>query len=173
MGFTDNPSDDVFLPSGKVRMEVLTEAARQSIHESLRFARDTRWESVRSPHVFMGLLSVADNGVRNWGERLGADLPRLLDQFKELFLQEEGEQEPFLNLNREFLSDNVIRLLRDAFFRANYHCRTKITTMDLLISLFTANNSIVAECFERSIGVTAAKLTEMAVIAEQNSQQQL
>jgi hypothetical protein len=39
--------------------------------------------------------------------------------------------------------------------------------MDLLISLLTATNSIVAECFER-IGVTAAKLTELAVIAEHN-----
>ena len=38
--------------------------------------------------------------------------------------------------------------------------------MDLLISLLTASNSIVAECFER-IGVTAAKLTELAVMAEQ------
>ena len=38
----------------------------------------------------------------------------------------------------------------------------------LLIVLFTASNSIVAECFER-IGVTAAKLTELAVIAEQQS----
>jgi hypothetical protein len=37
--------------------------------------------------------------------------------------------------------------------------------MDLLITLFTAPNSIVAECFER-IGVTAARLTELAVLAE-------
>ena len=36
--------------------------------------------------------------------------------------------------------------------------------MDLLITLFTTPNSIVAECFER-IGVTAAKLTELAVLA--------
>jgi hypothetical protein len=40
-----------------------------------------------------------------------------------------------------------------------------MTPMDLLISLLTTPNSIVAECFER-IGVTAAKLTELAVIAE-------
>jgi hypothetical protein len=37
--------------------------------------------------------------------------------------------------------------------------------MDLLISLLTTAHSIVAECFER-IGVTAAKLTELAVLAE-------
>jgi hypothetical protein len=40
--------------------------------------------------------------------------------------------------------------------------------MDLLISMFTTNGSIVAECFER-IGVTAAKLTELAVMAEQQA----
>jgi hypothetical protein len=37
--------------------------------------------------------------------------------------------------------------------------------------LLTATNSIVAECFER-IGVTAAKLTELAVLAEQEPRAQ-
>jgi hypothetical protein len=59
----------------------------------------------------------------------------------------------------------VIRIFRDAFARAADHRRPRITPMDLLISILTAPNSIVAECFER-IGVTAAKLTELAVIAE-------
>ena len=122
---------------------------------------------MRSPHVFMGLLAVPDAGVHNWGERLQADLSKLLGQFQELFHQEEGEDEAVLVLNREFLSDNVIRLLREAFNRAVDHRRAKITPMDLLISLLTASNSIVAECFER-IGVTAAKLTELAVMAEHN-----
>ena len=115
----------------------------------------------------MGLLSVPDASICNWGERLQADLTKLLSQFQELFHQEEGEEEPVLALNREFLSDNVIRLLREAFNRAGDHRRAKITPMDLLISLLTASNSIVAECFER-IGVTAAKLTELAVMAEHN-----
>ena len=48
----------------------------------------------------------------------------------------------------------------------------QITSMDLLISLLTAPNSIVAECFER-IGVTAAKLTELAVMAEQSEPEEI
>ena len=40
--------------------------------------------------------------------------------------------------------------------------------MDILITMLTATNSIVAECFER-IGVTAAKLTELAVMAEHHA----
>ena len=59
----------------------------------------------------------------------------------------------------------------EAVNRAQDHGRSKITPMDLLISLLTAANSIVADCFER-IGVTAAKLTELAVIAEQTTERE-
>lgn len=169
MAVPEHPVDDVFSPDGRLRLEMLTEPAADAFREAVRFARETHWESVRSPHVFMGLLSIQDRGVRNWGERLGADLDRLLQQFQELFDQEE-ECETYLNLHREFLSDNVIRLLREAQTRACGHDRCKITCMDLLISLLTAANSIVAECFER-IGVTAAKLTELAVMAEHHCRQ--
>jgi ATP-dependent Clp protease ATP-binding subunit ClpA len=165
MATPDDSAEDIFLPGGRLRLELLTEPAVEALREALRLARETRWDSVRSPHVFMGLLAVPDPTVCNWGERLQADLSKLLDQFQELFHQEEGEDEAVLALNREFLSDNVIRLLREAHNRAADHRRSRITPMDLLISLLTAANSIVAECFER-IGVTAAKLTELAVIAE-------
>jgi ATP-dependent Clp protease ATP-binding subunit ClpA len=167
MATPDDCPDDIFLPGGRLRPELLTESALEALRESLRLARETRWDSVRSPHVFMGLLSAPDASVHNWGERLKADLPQLLGQFQELFHQDEGEDEAVLALNREFLSDTVIRLLRDAFNRAADHRRAKITPMDLLISLLTASNSIVADCFER-IGLTAAKLTELAVMAEHN-----
>src|SRR5262245_15132407 len=167
MACPDDSTADVFQPGGRLRADVLTDDALQTLRESVRLARETRWDSVRSPHVFMGLLATPDAGVRNWGDRLGADLSTLLDQFQELFRQDEGD-EGVLALNREFLSDNVIRLLREALGRAADNHRKRITPMDLLISLLTAPNSIVAECFER-IGVTAAKLTELAVMAEQES----
>ncbi|HBI46182.1 MAG TPA: hypothetical protein DDY78_25510 [Planctomycetales bacterium] len=167
MATPDDCVNDVFLPGGRLRLELLTDTALEAMKESIRLARETRWDSVRSPHVFMGLLSVPDASISNWGERLQADLTKLLGQFQELFHQDEGEEEAVLVLNREFLSDNVLRLLREAFNRAVDHRRAKITPMDLLISLLTSPNSIVAECFER-IGVTAAKLTELAVMAEHN-----
>lgn len=162
--------EDIFEPSGQVHRDCVTEATAKVLREAIRLARETRWDSVRSPHLFMGLLSVPDPGVRLWGERLGADLGRLLGQFQELFHQEEGESDATLVLHREFLSDNVIRLLRAAHLRARQNRRGCITPMDLLITLLTASNSIVAECFER-IGVTAAKLTELAVLAEQQTAQ--
>jgi ATP-dependent Clp protease ATP-binding subunit ClpA len=165
MAAPDESVDDIFLPGGRLRLELLTTPSVEALKDALRLARETRWDSVRSPHVFMGLLARPDRCLRIWGQRLQADLPRLLGQFQELFHQEEGEEEAILALNREFLSDNVIHLLRESLQRANEHERKQITPMDLLISLLTAPKSIVAECFER-IGVTAAKLTEQAVLAE-------
>ncbi len=147
----------------------MDESAAAAVRESVRLACETRWDSLRSPHVFMGLLALPDQSVRNWGERLGADLRELLCNFQELFSQTPGDTEPFLALSREFFSDNMIRLLRDAYQRALDHQRDRFTSMDLLITLLTTPNSVIAECFERS-GVTAAKLTELAMIAEQQGQ---
>jgi ATP-dependent Clp protease ATP-binding subunit ClpA len=161
--------EEIFLPGGQICKESVTGPALTVLQEALKLARVTRWDSVRSPHIFMGLLAVPDPGVRLWGDRLGADLGRLLRDFQELFHQEEGECEALLMLNREFLSDNVIRLLREAHARALDHHRAAVTPMDLLITLLTTSNSIVAECFERSNIATAAKLTEWAVLAEQQS----
>jgi ATP-dependent Clp protease ATP-binding subunit ClpA len=168
MAMSDVPTGDIFLPGGRIRADFLTPAAAEALEAAIRLTKETRWDCVRSPHIFMGLLANPDPVVAVWGQRLGADLSKLLVQFQELFHQEAGESEPVLTLHREFLSDNAIRLLREAQNRALDHQRTTITPMDLLITLFTATNSIVADCFER-IGVTAAKLAEQAVIAEQQA----
>src|SRR5262245_36722782 len=107
MATTHDPADVVFLPGGPLRRSCLHENAVAALREALRLARETHWDMVRSPHVFMGLLAVPDAGVRCWGERLRADLSKLLEQFQELFQQEAGDEELILALNREFLSDNV------------------------------------------------------------------
>ena len=164
---SDRFDDDIFVLNGRLRSDVTDHPTACALRESLTHARSTNWDSVRTPHLFMGLLSVADPGVFNWANRLNADLGKLIDQFRDLFYQD-AEPVPPLQLNREFLSDNVIRVLRDSAARASDYGRSSFTQMDLLITLFTAPNSIVTECFER-IGVSAARLTELAVLAEQES----
>src|SRR5262245_30328876 len=165
MATPEEVPDDIFQPGGRIRPDVIDDNTTKALRESIRYARSTHWDMVRSPHLFMGLLAAPDPGIHCWGDRLGADLPRLLEQFAELFHQEEECDDQVISLNREFLSDNVIRLLREAAQRAQDN-RRRVTPIDVLISLFTTPNRIVAESFER-IGVTAAKLTELAVIAEQ------
>jgi len=166
MATPDDLVDDIFQPCGKLRSDAISESTADALREAIRYARTTRWEAVRSPHLFMGLLAAPDRGIHCWGDRLGADLPQLLDQFAELFHQEEGDCEPFLSLNREFLSDNVIRLLREAYLRAG---RTiPVGSRPSTCSSVSSRRPIVSSrSASRRIGVTAAKLTELAVIAEQ------
>jgi ATP-dependent Clp protease ATP-binding subunit ClpA len=165
MAVPEGWAGDIFWPDGHLRMDLLDDGAVAAIREAMRLAQETHWDRLRSPHVFMGLLAVPDAAVRTWGRRLGYSLPKLLEQFQELFHQREAQVEAIF-LNREFLSDNAIRLLREAHLRAADLGRTRIGCMDLLVSILTAPQSIVAGCFEH-IGLTAAKLTEWAVLAEQ------
>jgi ATP-dependent Clp protease ATP-binding subunit ClpA len=159
-----NDLSDVFTPSGTIDRDLFDTQAIAALKQAVRYARRTQWDSVRSPHLFMGLLAAPDAVIQSWGDHLGADLPRLLDQFADLFRQDQISDEPYLELNREFLSDNVIRLLRESRRRAAEHGRP-VRPVDLLISLFTTPNSIVAECFER-IHVPADRLTQLAIRAE-------
>ena len=162
---SDRYDDDLFLPNGRVNPCATDDNVAQALRDSLGHARSTNWDSVRTPHLFMGLLGVADGAVYLWAKRLGADPIRLLDQFRELFTQDAAPVPPMV-MNREFLSDNVIRLLRESFARAADHGRDHMTAMDIIVTIFSAPNSIVAECFER-IGVAAERLLELAVGVEQ------
>lgn len=157
-------TDDLFLPNGLLRPDVVDESLARALTEALQFTRSTNWDSVRTPHLFMGILAAPDQGVQTWSHLLGASRQKLLDQFRELF-QQDAEPVPPLKLNREFLSDNVLRLLRDSYERALDCGRQTISQLDLLITTFSTPNSIVAECFER-VGVTSAHLTELAMNAE-------
>ena len=168
MSQSDQSSEDLFHPGGRLRLELLHPATITVLRETLGYAKATNWDCVRTPHLFMGLLAAPDASLLNWGRRLETELSELLEQFRSLFHQDDGEVDAVLFLNREFLSDNVIRLLRDAQLRAESNGRPQVRPADLLISLLTTPQSIVAECFER-IGMPAARLTELAVMAENSA----
>lgn len=161
---SDYTDEDIFLANGQLRPDVLDGPMAEALEEALNITQTTHWDSVRTPHLFMGMLATPDLGLDTWVQRLGASRSKLLDQFRDLFHQD-AEPVPPMRLNREFLSDNVLRLLRDAYERARDTGRDYITQLDLLITTFSTPNSIVAECFER-VGVTAAHLTDLAMQAE-------
>ena len=61
---SDDSQDDVFLPGGQLRTDLLNEEALQALQESGRLARETRWDSVRSPHLFMPGIGGAELACR-------------------------------------------------------------------------------------------------------------
>ena len=48
MALPDSPADDVFLPGGRLRHDILAEGTAAALHEGLRFAPETHWDNVRS-----------------------------------------------------------------------------------------------------------------------------
>ena len=168
MSHTHESIPDIFLPNGALREDWFAPDTLLALRESLAFTLSTQWDCVRSPHVFMGLLSTPDHALQTWGELIQTNLGLLAKQFEQLFHQSSGPVSSRVNLHREFLSDNVLRVLRDGVFRAQAHRRKTATPMDLLITLLTTPNSIVAECFER-VGFTTTRLTELAIVAEETT----
>lgn len=160
--------DDIVMPGGPLRLGKFDAEARRALFSAVRLARQTSWDNLRSPHIFMGLLDEPDGAILAWGGKLQADLPRLFNQFMELFQGEAGEQVR-LQLHREFLSDTVLKLLRDAWTRCRDQGRTRITTLDLLVSLFASKSSVVADCFER-VGITPAAVLDAVTNIESGGQ---
>ena len=112
----------------------------------------------------MGLISKPDLHVLAWGEKVNTDLPELLSQFAEIFHQAYLTPSR-LRLHREFLSDNVIELLRRAWQRLSTASRCHIRLIDLLVVTFQHQDNIVASCFEQ-IGLKARELTRFAIEIE-------
>jgi ATP-dependent Clp protease ATP-binding subunit ClpA len=155
---------DIFAPTGELRAEVLAPATLSALKESIRWAMHTCWDSLRTPHLFMGLISQPDALVQSWGDKVGADLPALLTQFAEIFHQD--HLTPFrLRLHREFLSDNVIELLRRAWQRCLSVSRCHIRPVDLLVITFQHPDNIVANCFQE-IGFSAKDMAQFALEIE-------
>jgi ATP-dependent Clp protease ATP-binding subunit ClpA len=153
-------SADIFHRDGRLRLELFTRHADWALEAAVKVAQETRWESLRSPHIFMGLLAEPDAGLEQWALQAGLNLKAMLDQFKEAFSEPSGSP-CRLALHREFLSDNVIRVLRDAHERAQARGRLPVTPLDLLITVLTTPDNVVTEYLNQT-GTRVEKLVEIA-----------
>jgi hypothetical protein len=159
-------SNDVFAAGGWLRLELFEPAAVVGLKQAARWAAETRWESIRSPHLFMGLLSTNDARLREWCRSIGTDPDSLLLQFDAMFRRSQ-EGTPIVRLHREFMSENLIGIVRAAHRRSLKTARELIGIGDLLVCLLTLAGGIVAGCFVDA-GISAEMLESSAVAAEQS-----
>jgi len=167
MNFRDSVETDIFAPNGYLKPEGIEPVALKSIERAVCWAADTRWESVRTPHLFMGVLSVGDRHVIEWCRMIGSDPDSLLLQFASLFTRSKDQQPPLVRMNREFISENAIRCLRLAFERAR-RVNRPVRLIDLLVSIFSPAGGIVGGCFAE-VGYPPERLAAMAVAAEERN----
>ncbi|HJZ89754.1 MAG TPA: hypothetical protein VKE40_02705 [Gemmataceae bacterium] len=154
-------SVDVFLPDGSVDRRLFTRAAGEALDEAVVAARVTRWDMLRSPHLFMGLLAAPDRTIDEWARRLEVHPRRLLGQFRTLFRRRGGRM-PVLQMNREFLSNAAIGAIRAGRERCEELDRHRVTQADLLWAVL-ARDGCVTACFAEG-GVPAPVLR--VVLAE-------
>src|SRR5580704_6605141 len=83
--FMNTTESEIFAANGWLRTDLLHPMALKAVQRAVCWAADTRWESVRTPHLFMGLLSVGDRHVNEWCRMIGAGMDSLLLQFAALF----------------------------------------------------------------------------------------
>lgn len=158
--------DDVFLMNGQLDPAKFTGSAWKSLEACLAAAQHTHWETIRSPHLFMGLLQAPDRTITEWSFQLGAELPRLLRQFRRLFKQND-EVPALLRLHREFLSQNAIEVLRAASSRAADVGRQQVQPGDILWAVL-AHDGCVTACFVES-GIAAPVLRVLLSEAERHA----
>ena len=53
MACAEPAREDIFLPGGQICTDSITEPALKVMRESLALAKQTRWDCVRSPHIFV------------------------------------------------------------------------------------------------------------------------
>ncbi len=158
-------ADELFRGDGRIRLDLFSDRAARALRAALDSAIETSWESIRSPHLFIGLLKEPDATLLHWAERAGIKPSKLVVEFQQLF-QEPVREPPALSLHREFLSDNLIKILRRARKRAREHGRDQIASIDLLLGVLTSPNSVVVECLKRS-DVPVERLAELAEMSAQ------
>ena len=151
--------EPLFIPNGFVTAELFTTDAYASLKLSLKAAEATRWDTVRTPHIFMG-LATRDDGLADAlfaKTRHGAkDIYRA---FSRAFMQRPGAEGP-LQLHREFFSDNVIRLLHRARARTAEHQETQISEKHLMMAILEDVDGIVVYTLSQ-VGLDAERLREL------------
>jgi ATP-dependent Clp protease ATP-binding subunit ClpA len=162
-------SSDVFAAGGWLRLELFEPAAVLGLKQAAHWAAETRWESIRSPHLFMGLLSTNDARVSEWCRSIGTDADSLLLQFTAMFRRSQ-EESPIVRLHREFMSENLIGVVRAARTRSQKRGSDLVGLGDLLVCLLTLAGGIVAGCFVDA-GISAELLESSAVAAERSAKQ--
>jgi len=134
---------EIFLPSGFVNRSAFTAAAADVLDEAARAARATRWESICSAHLFMGLIATPDRTVGQWARQAGVGLGQRLIRFRRLF-RRPGTIEPMVLAHREFITGDGIAALRSARERCEELDRTRITPADLLWAVLAQDGCVIA-----------------------------
>ncbi|GBD37292.1 hypothetical protein HRbin36_02423 [bacterium HR36] len=149
----------LFHAEGRLRQECFSLPALRALRAAVDAAIRTCWPSIRSPHLFIGLLEEADEPIAQWLERNQLQASQLRQTFLELFDMSHELTPPQLQLHRSYFSEHLLQILEQAQQRAQQRGDALVTTADLLATVLTSEPSVIAECLRRE-GYDVAPLRE-------------
>lgn len=154
-------AESLFTSEGRLRQECFSRPALRAVRAAMDAASRTGWPSIRTPHLFIGLLEEADEAIVHWLARNQLDGAQLRQTFLELFDQSHSSTGPRLGWQRSCFSNHLLEILDQAHQRAFQRGASAITSADLLASVLTCAPSVVVECLRRE-GYDVARLVSSA-----------
>jgi len=149
---------DVVTAGGALDRRLFDDASWQALESAAILAWKTNWPEIRSPHVFLGMLTRDDSWVagqlRQHTEVSPTQLAQLLVQG---FTGPIDLVRPPPPLHRDCLSENVLRILQGGLQLAVQRGRSQIGETELLETMLADRANIVTQSFAR-IGITARQL---------------
>jgi len=140
----------LFEDSGNLLARSFDPDAWQSLGFSWGYAVPTGSGFIQPHHLFLGILRQGGAQVRRWLTALKVEREELLESWEELFggfLGNGSRSSP--RLNREYLENDLLKLLRDAWNRTRRKGRPQVDVSCLLICILSQAHGLVPGCFER------------------------
>ena len=151
--------EPLFMPNGFVTPELCTEPTYAALELTLKAAAETRWDTIRTPHIFMGLVARENGLAATLFAKTRHSAKDIYRAFSRAFMQRPGAEGP-LQLHREFFSDNVIRLMHRARARAADHDEPRISEKQLMMAILEDVDGIVVYTLGQ-IGLDPERLREV------------
>ncbi len=149
---------DLMLPSGDLHLTLFDADARLALNEAALIAYRTYWPDLRSPHVFLGILSRRNSRLAQHLNSLQLFPPNVLSSSLQAGLTQPVNaslRQP--KLHREFLSENALLTLRTASGLAKQADRQTISERDILAAILQNDANIITSTL-RNAQIDPARL---------------
>jgi hypothetical protein len=152
IGFQEIPDlpscNDIFNNNGMLKFDLFEGECIECLQNAVKIATKMRWDCIRTPHLFMGILDHKGSQLQKRVYALG--LPFDLKQtFFRQFQQPPSNLLKVLTLQKDLISENLRKIINNAQKHAEFENRTKIIEGDLLEAMLSDKDNIVRIMIER------------------------
>lgn len=142
----DRTDAELFCPSGDLNRELFSEDALAALEEAVQSAYRTYWPDLRNPHILMGLINRRGSRLAmHISENQLADPNAVATAFMAAVLRKQSLNAALRppRLHIEFLSENALKTLREAWRLITADGRRVIREADLLAGMLNDSEGFI------------------------------